>query len=124
MKYLKDPKNYFCATCGEEVPKVTSVCSAFASYTVGICDECIVEMKEPYGLMVDAIAMVTRDYPNGVNEIYQREVARQLKLHKKNEEEFKEDVKNAAEEFDFIYDATQLASYGEDKFDDFWEDNF
>lgn len=41
--------------------------------------------------MVDYIADAGR-WPDDINEVYQEEVRRQLKLHSKTEEEFKEDV--------------------------------
>jgi hypothetical protein len=121
MTYLENPKNWFCAACGKEVEKITTVCSSFGGYSFGLCDKCVTEMREPYNLMVADIAMVTvGDFPNGVNEVFQKEVMRQLELHGKTVEEFNKDIKEMLE----IFDESQIPSGEEDKYDDFEVDWF
>lgn len=88
-----------CASCGANVDNLTTVSSIFGGVSFGVCDECLVLMKEPYSIMVDSIScVVADDFPNGINEMYLSEIQRQLKLHNKSEEEFKKDLLKSIEE--------------------------
>jgi hypothetical protein len=55
---------------------------------------CISEGREPYQQIVNYIADAG-PWPDGINEDYQAEVRRQLRLHNKTEEEFAADVGQA-----------------------------
>lgn len=109
-----------CAACGKEVPKTITVSSVFGGYSIGLCEKCIAEMREPYGYMVTDIAWTTTGWPDGVNETFQKEVRRQLKLHNKTEEEFKKDLEETLRAFE----ESQIPDGSDDKYDDFEGDWF
>ncbi len=90
-----------CASCGTKTECV-AVCSAFGAMTYSCCLKCLAAGKEPYQVMVDYISSAGH-WPQDINQIYQEEVRRQLKLHDVLEEAFKFDVERAiAEELTFI----------------------
>ena len=72
----------------------TTVCSIFGAISYVLCDNCLRLGKENYRNMVDYIACAGH-WPQDINEVYQAEVRRQLKLHNKTEEEFRNDVEEA-----------------------------
>ncbi len=80
----------------------TTVCSIFGAISYVLCDECIRLGKENYRNMVDYIACAGH-WPHDINEVYQTEVRRQLKLHNKTEEEFINDVEYAIAEEQKIF---------------------
>jgi hypothetical protein len=82
-----------CEACGAENVKGLVACSLFGAYSGAWCENCIREGRDSYNLMVDYIANAGR-WPDDINEIYQEEVRRQLKLHDKTEAEFAADVEN------------------------------
>ena len=78
------------------------VCSAFGAYSFACCEACLEVDKEPYRNMVNYISAAGR-WPEDINQMYQMEVRRQLKLQGIPEEVFKFDVDKAiAEERAFI----------------------
>lgn len=80
-----------CSACGAEKVKGHVACSLFGAYTGAWCEECLRIGRDSYDQMVSYIADAGR-WPNDINEGFQTEVRRQLKLHQKTEEEFKKDV--------------------------------
>jgi hypothetical protein len=80
-----------CKACGAEKVKGLVACSLFGAFTGAWCEECLRIGRDSYDLMVDYIASAGR-WPDGINEVYQCEVRRQLRLHDKTEEEFKKDI--------------------------------
>lgn len=90
-----------CDVCGTEGP--TAVCSSlFGATSYAYCSDCFDVSKEPYQAIVAYISSAGY-WPDDINEGYQREVRRQLRLHGKPEEIFKFDVERAiAEEQAFI----------------------
>ena len=80
-----------CDACGKETDQMYAVCSMFGAFTISVCEECLNAGRDSYGLMVSDIACCGR-FPDDINEIYQEEVRRQLKLHGKTEEQFIKDV--------------------------------
>lgn len=83
-----------CAACRAENTKGFAVCSCFGAFSEAVCLSCISEGREPYQQMVDYIADAGF-WPDDINEDYQEEVRRQLRLHNKTEEEFAADVEQA-----------------------------
>ena len=90
-----------CDVCNSEA--IVTVCSSlFGATSYAYCQDCFDMSKEPYQAIVDYIASAGR-WPEDINETYQREVRRQLRLHSKQEEIFKFAVDSAiAEERAFI----------------------
>ncbi len=80
-----------CAACGATETKGFVVCSGFGAFSDAICLSCISEGREPYQQIVNYIADAG-PWPDDINEDYQEEVRRQLRLYNKTEEEFKADV--------------------------------
>jgi hypothetical protein len=91
---LEPQKIEKCAACGAKDTKGFVVCSGFGAFSDAICLSCISEGREPYQQIVDYIADAG-PWPDGINEEYQEEVRRQLRLHNKTEEEFATDVEQA-----------------------------
>lgn len=87
-----------CAACGAKNTKGFVVCSGFGAFSDSICLSCISEGREPYRQVVNYIADAG-PWPDGINEDYQAEVRRQLRLHNKTEEEFIADLALANEFF-------------------------
>jgi hypothetical protein len=87
-----------CAACGVTDTKGFVVCSGFGAFSDAICLSCISEGREPYQQIVNYIADAG-PWPDGINEDYQEEVRRQLRLHNKTEEEFIADLAAANEFF-------------------------
>jgi hypothetical protein len=83
-----------CAACGAKNTEGFVVCSGFGAFSDAICLSCISEGREPYQQVVNYIADAG-PWPDGINEDYQEEVRRQLRLHNKTEEEFAADVEQA-----------------------------
>lgn len=83
-----------CAACGATDTKGFVVCSGFGAFSFPLCLSCISEGREVYSQMVDYIADAGF-WPDDINEDYQEEVRRQLRLHNKTEEEFAADVEQA-----------------------------
>ena len=90
-----------CAGC-REAEGITVVCSMFGATSFALCDKCLREGREDYRNMVNYISGAGH-WPQDINDIYQAEVRRQLKLHGVPEEVFKLEVERAiAEEQAFI----------------------
>lgn len=90
-----------CAGC-EQAEGFIVVSSIFGATSFALCDDCLRLGKENYRNMVDYIAGAGH-WPQDINEVYQAEVRRQLRLHNKTEEEFKHAVEEAiAEEYAFF----------------------
>lgn len=83
-----------CTACGATETKGFVVCSGFGAFSFPLCMSCISEGREVYSQMVDYIADAGF-WPDDINEDYQEEVRRQLRLHNKTEEEFAADVEQA-----------------------------
>ena len=75
-----------CDVCGKTTLCV-SVCGAYGPVSYSICQNCLIQGKEPYNLIVDYISLAGR-YPQDINETYREAVKEQLILHEKTEEEF------------------------------------
>lgn len=71
--------------------------SCFGNISFALCDKCLREGREDYRNMVNYIANAGQ-WPDDINEAYQIEVRRQLKLHGVPEEVFKFDVDRAIAE--------------------------
>jgi hypothetical protein len=90
-----------CGGC-KKAEGITVVCSMFGATSFALCDDCLKSGKENYRNMVEYIANAGH-WPEDINDIYQAEVRRQLKLHGVPEEVFKLEVERAiAEEQAFI----------------------
>jgi hypothetical protein len=90
-----------CAGC-KKAEGITVVCSMFGATSFALCDKCLKEGREDYRNMVNYISCAGH-WPQDINDIYQAEVRRQLKLHNIPEEVFKFEVERAiAEEQAFI----------------------
>jgi hypothetical protein len=87
-----------CKACGAENVKGLVACSLFGAFTGTWCEECLRTGRDSYDLMVDYVASAGR-WPDDINEVYQGEVRRQLRLHDKTEEEFKRDIDKMLEDF-------------------------
>lgn len=85
-----------CAGC-REAEGITVVSSMFGATSFALCDKCLKEGREDYRNMVNYISAAGH-WPQDINDIYQAEVRRQLKLHGKTEEEFRDAVENAIAE--------------------------
>lgn len=85
-----------CAGC-KKAEGITVVCSMFGATSFALCDKCLQEGREDYRNMVNYISCAGH-WPQDINDIYQEEVRRQLKLHNKTEEEFRNDVEEAIAE--------------------------
>lgn len=85
-----------CAGC-KKAEGITVVCSMFGATSFALCDKCLKEGREDYRNMVNYISCAGH-WPQDINDIYQEEVRRQLKLHNKAEEEFRNDVEEAIAE--------------------------
>ena len=90
-----------CNVCGAKGP--VAVCSSiFGATSYAYCQDCFDMSKEPYQAIVAYISAAGH-WPQDINEGYQGEVRRQLKLHNKTEEEFRNDVEfSIAEEQQFF----------------------
>ena len=86
-----------CEVCGATDVFGIVVCSTFGAHSFACCEACLVVDKEPYRAVVNYISCAGH-WPQDINEMYQREVRRQLKLHNKTEEEFAHDVEEAIAE--------------------------
>lgn len=82
-----------CDSCGT-ITECMPVCGAFGAITYSCCLKCLAEGREPYRNIVDYIASAGR-WPKDINDTYQAEVRRQLKLHDKTETGFAADVEDA-----------------------------
>ena len=82
-----------CDICGKEA-NCTVAASAFGCASYAYCDECLRRGKEPYKAVVAYIACAGH-FPDDINETYQKEVRRQLKLHNVSEKDFINDVDGA-----------------------------
>ena len=85
-----------CSGC-RKAEGATVVGSCFGATSFALCDKCLREGREDYRNMVNYIASVGR-WPDDINDAYQTEVRRQLKLHGVPEEVFKFDVDRAIAE--------------------------
>ena len=90
-----------CDVCGKKGP--VAVCSSlFGATSYAYCQDCFDMSKEPYSAVVAYISSAGH-WPEDINERYQQEVRRQLRLHGKPEEIFKFDIERAiVEEQAFI----------------------
>ena len=94
---MKPQKIERCEVCGTTDVFGTIVCSAFGAHSFACCEACLAVDKEPYGAIVSYISGAGH-WPQDINKMYQYEVRRQLKLHNKTEEEFRNDVEFAIAE--------------------------
>lgn len=85
-----------CAGC-KKAEGITVVCSMFGATSFALCDKCLKEGREDYRNMVNYISCAGH-WPQDINDIYQAEVRRQLKLHNVPEEVFKFEVERAIAE--------------------------
>lgn len=85
-----------CGGC-KKAEGTTTVCSIFGAISYVLCEDCLRAGRENYKNMVNYIANAGH-WPQDINEIYKEEVRRQLKLHNKTEEEFRNDVEAAIAE--------------------------
>ena len=91
-----------CDVCGAENTIGLVASTVFGATSYAYCACCLAEDKEPYRAIVDYISAAGR-WPDDINQMYQREVRRQLKLHDIPEVVFKFDVERAiVEEQAFI----------------------
>lgn len=86
-----------CEVCGATDILGVVVCSTFGAHSFACCEACLGVDKEPYGAIVSYISCAGH-WPQDINSMYQKEVRRQLKLHNKTEEEFRNDVEYAIAE--------------------------
>ncbi len=91
-----------CDVCGKTNVEGYVVASVFGPCSNAVCLECLESGKEPYYEMVAYISEAG-NWPTDINEMYQKEVRRQLELHGKTEEQFKEDVERMIELFNDSY---------------------
>lgn len=105
-----------CATKGG----VVTVCSVWGPLSFSICENCLLEGKDPYMYMVNYIAEAGL-WPQDINSHYQSLVRKQLKLHNISEEQFAHDVFKVHSEMMDIYNSAELARYSEQT-EAFWED--
>ena len=85
-----------CNVCGAKGP--VAVCSSlFGATSYAYCQDCFDMSKEPYRAIVNYISAAGH-WPQDISERYQHEVRRQLKLHNKTEEEFRNDIEFAIAE--------------------------
>jgi hypothetical protein len=99
-----------CAACGALNIEGFVVCSGFGAFSDALCMRCISEGREVYQQVVNYIADAGR-WPDDINEDYQEEVRRQLRLHNKTEEEFKADVDTAIALMDVFIGENIKCSY-------------
>ena len=81
-----------CDVCGKE-GEVSVCCSAYGPVSFAYCEECLVSGREPYSALVVYIACAGH-FPEDINEMYQEDVRKQLKLHGVSEEQFIKDVED------------------------------
>ena len=104
-----------CDVCGKDTDVV--VCSsAFGATCYAYCRDCFNNYLEPYGAMVVYISCAG-NFPDDINEEYQRLCRHILKGLGISEEKFIEDVKRAQEDY------AELNAYLEGKYYD-EEDDF
>ena len=94
---MEHQKIEICEVCGAKDVLGFPVCSIFGAQTFACCEACLAVDKEPYRAIVNYISAAGH-WPQDINPMYQREVRRQLKLHNKTEEEFRNDVEEAIAE--------------------------
>lgn len=85
-----------CDVCGKDRETFVAA-SAYGPISFAYCKECLENRREPYGAMVAYISCAGR-FPGDINEMYQEDVYRQLKLHGVSEEQFIKDVDISIEE--------------------------
>lgn len=90
-----------CDACGKENETFVAA-SKYGPISFAYCKTCLLNRREPYYAIVDYIACAGH-FPDDINEIYQEDVRRQLKLHGVSEEQFIKDVDKSIEMFDSIY---------------------
>ena len=83
-----------CDVCGKD-GQVVVCCSALGPFSFAYCEECLNAKAEPYWFVVNTVA-ICGEWPNDVNEAYQKIIRDILKYLNKSEEEFKEDVRRAS----------------------------
>lgn len=98
QKHLKST----CDVCGKETEDVAVCCSSFGPFSIAVCKECLAQGKECYSDMVTYIAGAGH-FPKDINEVYQKEVRRQLALHGISEEQFIADVEKEIDEYREYY---------------------
>ena len=79
-----------CEVCGKE-GDVFVASSSYGAMSFAYCEDCLLSGREPYWAIVSYIACAGR-FPEDINEVYQEDVRRQLKLHGVDEEQFIQDV--------------------------------
>ena len=86
-----------CDVCGKEGECIVG-CSGYGQVSFAYCEECWVSGREPYSAIVTYIACAGH-FPEDINEEYQADVRRQLKLHGVNEEQFIKDVEDFIQKY-------------------------
>lgn len=82
-----------CDVCGKERETFVAA-STYGPESFAYCEECLKNGKEPYDAIVTYISCAGH-FPDDINETYQKDVRRQLKLHGISEDQFIEDVEKA-----------------------------
>jgi hypothetical protein len=82
-----------CDVCGKERETFVAA-SVYGPISFAYCEECLKNGKEPYDAIVAYISCAGH-FPDDINETYQKDVRRQLKLHGISEEQFIKDVEKA-----------------------------
>lgn len=105
---------FFTGTCDvcKEPKEVVTVCSVWGPHSYFICENCLLEGKDPYMYMVNYIAEAGL-WPQDINLTYQSLVKEQLRLHNISEEQFAHDVFKVHSEMMDIYNRAELARYSE-----------
>ena len=85
-----------CDVCKKERETFVAA-SAYGPISFEYCEECLASGREPYGAIVAYIACAGH-FPEDINEMYQEDVRRQLKLHGVSEERFIKDVEDCIKE--------------------------
>lgn len=85
-----------CDACKKECETFVAA-SAYGPISFAYCAECLANGLEPYSAIVAYISCAGH-FPDDINEFYQQDVRRQLKLHGVSEEQFIKDVDESIED--------------------------
>lgn len=91
-----------CDVCGKETEDIVVCSSSFGPFSIAVCKDCLAQGKECYSDMVSYIACAGH-FPRDINDVYQKEVRRQLILHGISEEQFIADVEKEIDEYRAYY---------------------
>jgi hypothetical protein len=92
----KGEKIMKCDVCGKESETFVAA-SAYGPISFAYCRECLENGLEPYDAIVAYIACAGH-FPEDINEAYQKDVCRQLKLCEVSEDQFIKDVEDCIKE--------------------------